>query len=283
LKMEPDAEINRGNSGNARAQDGCRLFYRIHPQPGKPRIVLIHSLALDTSFWNGVVRNLSRDFEILTYDCRGHGQSERRAGAYTTRLFADDLAAILDDCAWSAATVAGCSMGGCVTQAFAAAYPKRAQALGLIDTTAWYGPTAPADWGQRAAKAAESGFPGMIGFQATRWFSEKFCAEHPDLVEATKQVFLANDMACYQAACKMMGELDLRSSLGSFRMPVSVIVGEEDYATPLAMSQSLHAALPGSSLHVIPGGRHLTPIQCPSEIAGFLRDLMGKATTESHS
>ena len=86
---------------------------------------------------------LAPDFEVLVYDCRGHGKSERLPGPYSTRLFADDLASILDDAKWPAASVAGCSMGGCVAQAFAAAYPKRAQALGLIDTTAWYGPTRP--------------------------------------------------------------------------------------------------------------------------------------------
>jgi 3-oxoadipate enol-lactonase len=261
----------------ARAKDGCELFYRIHPQAGKPRLVLIHSLALDTSVWNSVVAELASDFEILVYDCRGHGRSERRAGEYTSRLFADDLAAILDDARWPSASVAGCSMGGCVTQAFAAAYPQRAQALGLIDTTAWYGPTAPGDWSQRAAKAAESGFPGMIAFQVTRWFSDNFRAEHPEVVDATSRIFLANDMACYQASCKMMGEVDLRAALGELRVPVSVIVGEEDYATPLAMSQALHDAIPGSSLHVIRGGRHITPAQCPKEIAGYLRDVVGKA------
>jgi 3-oxoadipate enol-lactonase len=272
--MDPIFEAEK--TAKARAKDGCQLFYRIHPNPGKPRIVLIHSLALDTSVWNGVVRELRQDLEILTCDCRGHGQSDRRPGAYTVQQFADDLAAILDDCGWPSAAVAGCSMGGCVAEAFAAAYPKRAEALGLIDTTAWYGPTAVPDWNQRAAKAAESGFPGMIAFQVTRWFSDPFRAEHPDLVDAVSRVFLANDLACYEASCKMMGELDLRSALGSFRVPVSVIVGEEDYATPIAMSQSLQAAIPGATLHVIKTGRHLTPIQCPREIAGLLRELARK-------
>jgi 3-oxoadipate enol-lactonase len=260
----------------ARAKDGCHLFYRIHPQPGKPRLVLIHSLALDTSVWNGVVKELSPEFEILVYDCRGHGKSDRAPGAYTTPLFADDLAAILDDAKWPEASVAGCSMGGCVTQAFAAAYPQRAQALGLIDTTAWYGPTAPADWAQRAGKAAESGFSGMIGFQVTRWFSDSFREKHPEVVQATTKVFLANDIACYQATCTMMGELDFRPALSSFHMPVSIVVGEEDYATPLAMSQVLHEAIPGSTLHVIPSGRHITPVQCPKEISGFLRELISR-------
>ena len=267
----------------ARAKDGCQLFYRVHPRPGKPRIVLIHSLALDTSVWDGVVKELAPDFEILVYDCRGHGKSDRVPGPYTTQLFADDLAAILDHASWPAAGVAGCSMGGCVTQAFAAAYPQRAQALGLIDTTAWYGSTAPADWAQRGAKAAESGFKGMIGFQVTRWFSDGFREAHPEVVEATTRVFLANDLACYRATCTMMGDLDFRAALPSFRMPVSIIVGEEDYATPLAMSEALHHAIPGSTLQVIRGGRHITPVQCPKEIAGYLRELAGRTATAARS
>ena len=273
--------MNQAMEAKARANDGCQLFYRIHPLPGKPRLVLIHSLALDTSVWDSVVAELASGFEILVCDCRGHGRSDRVPGPYTTRLFAEDLAAILDHAGWPAASVAGCSMGGCVTQAFAAAYPQRAQALGLIDTTAWYGPSAPADWAQRAAKAAESGFPGMIAFQVTRWFSDNFRAEHPEVVEATSRVFLANDLACYQASCGMMGDVDLRAALPSFRMPVSIIVGEEDYATPPAMSQALHQAIPGSSLHVIRGGRHITPVQCPGEIAGYLRSLAGQAAAEA--
>jgi 3-oxoadipate enol-lactonase len=267
----------------ARARDGCQLFYRVHPQPSTPRLVLIHSLALDTSVWDAVVQELAGEFEILVYDCRGHGRSDRCSGPYTTRQFADDLAAILDHAQWSAASVAGCSMGGCVTQAFAAAYPQRAQALGLIDTTAWYGPTAAADWSQRAAKAAESGFPGMIAFQVTRWFSDNFLAAHPEVVDTTSRVFLANDLACYQASCAMMGDLDLRAALPSFRMPVSIVVGEEDYATPLAMSQALHEAVRGSTLHVIQGGRHITPVQCPQEIAAHLRELVGRTASAARS
>src|SRR5271154_4528001 len=210
-----------GSVGKAQAQDGCQLFYRLHSQPGKPRLALIHSLALDHAIWNSVAAELAEDCEILLYDCRGHGQSDRRPGPYTVAQFADDLAAVLDHVAWPSATIAGCSMGGCVAQSFAAAYPQRARALGLIDTTAWYGPTAPADWTARAAKAAADGFAAMLPFQVTRWFSDGFIAGHADAVNAATQAFLANDLACYQASCAMLGNMDLRSSASEFHMPVS--------------------------------------------------------------
>ena len=57
-------------------------------------------------------------------------------------------------------------MGGCIAQAFAAEYPQRVSALGLIDTTTWYGPAAPEEWRKRAEKAAEGGFAAMLPFRA---------------------------------------------------------------------------------------------------------------------
>lgn len=121
----------------------------------------------------------------------------------------------------------------------------------------------------------------MIEFQLSRWFSDDFRRAHPEIAEQTKQVFLANTAECYQASCEMLGNADLRAALPGFRMPVSIIVGEEDYATPVAMAQYLHESIPSSTLTVIPGARHTTPVECPREIAAFLGDLLGKSAVAS--
>src|SRR5437667_7653189 len=84
--------------GTFTASDGATIAFtlRAAPNADAPRIVLIHSLALDRSVWDGVVDTMKNEAEILTYDCRGHGRSERRAGAFTAELFAADLAGLLD-------------------------------------------------------------------------------------------------------------------------------------------------------------------------------------------
>jgi 3-oxoadipate enol-lactonase len=256
--------------------DGVSIAFTRHPapRPGAPRLVLVHSLALDRSVWDGVVERLGNDAEMLTVDCRGHGRSDRRAGAFTAELFARDLAELLDHVGWPRVAVAGCSMGGCVTLAFAGLFPERATALGLIDTTAWYGEDAPAKFRERAAAARAKGMQGLIEFQVTRWFSDEFRAQHPEAMAHPTSVFLANDFDCYAATCALLGDADLRTYLPSLRMPVAVVVGEEDYATPVAMAQHLHGALPQSTLKVLPRARHLTPIEHPDAIAAELRALL---------
>src|SRR3990172_1860069 len=254
--------------GTFRTADGCVIEYTLHAAPAAdaPRVALIHSLALDRSFWNGVVAELKAHAGLLTYDCRGHGRSGREAAKFNVALFARDLAELLDCVGWPDATTAGCSMGGCIAQAFAALYPERATAICLIDTTAWYGADAPRQWRERGAAARAKGMGALVQFQRARWFGDAFRTANPEIEDALIEIFLANDVPCYEATCEMLGTTDLRPLLALLRMPAAVVVGAEDYATPVSMAESLHAAIPHSSLKIISGAKHLTPVGRPAEI-----------------
>jgi 3-oxoadipate enol-lactonase len=270
--------MTHAKTGTFSTSDGCPIAYALRggAKTDAPRLALVHSLALDQCVWDGVVEKLSGEAALLTYDCRGHGRSGRPHMAYTAELFARDLAELMDHVGWKKAAVAGASMGGCVAQAFGGLYPERTAALGLIDTTAWYGPDAPKQFRERAAAAKAKGMGGLIDFQLSRWFSDGFRNARGARVDAAINVFLANDFECYAATCALLGDADLRRYASAFKMPVAIIVGEEDYATPVAMAKTLHEAIPHSTLAILRGVRHLTPIECPGEIADRLRELLDR-------
>jgi 3-oxoadipate enol-lactonase len=257
----------------ARVRDGTTLHYSVVGNGNGPRMALVHSLAMDGTFWNPVVARLKGAAQILTYDCRGHGASDKPAGPYSIDLFADDLSDLLDAAGWKTAIVAGASMGGSVALGFAAKYPARTTGLGLFDTTAWYGANAPSSWEERAAKAKTEGLSGLVGFQKTRWFGDAFREQHPEIVDASVATFLANDVDAYAETCRMLGNFDLRGSLEEITVPTVIAVGEEDYATPPAMANDLHTAIGQSTLTILRPGRHLTPLERPDEIAAQLTTL----------
>ncbi len=263
--------------GRVSTRDGTSLVYTLDVQgTNRPRVALVHSLAMNRSFWEPVAALLRPHADVLTFDCRGHGDSDKPAGPYTFDLFADDLADLLTHVGWDSALIAGASMGGTVSLAFAAKYGKRTEALGLIDTTAWYGADAPEKWAERAVTAQHAGLGELVGFQKTRWFGDAFREQNPALVQAAVDTFLRNDVAAYAATCGMLGAADLRAALPGLHMPTAVMVGEEDYATPVPMAQAMHAAIAGSDLQVIQGARHLTPLECPHIVADGLIQLIGK-------
>jgi len=260
-----------------RATDGTKLVYRKWGRPDSAhRVVLIHSLAMDGAFWQPVAASLTEKAEVLALDCRGHGASDKPAGPYAVELFADDVACVMDAAGWPSAVIAGASMGGCIALAFVGRYPERADGLGLIDTTAWYGADAPGAWAGRAQKALDGGMAALADFQKTRWFSDGFREKNPEIVESAIEVFLANNVDAYAATCRMLGACDMRALLPSFRFPVAIMVGEEDYATPVAMAEQMHGAIPGSTLKVIAAARHFTPLEVPDIIAGELAALLGR-------
>jgi alpha-beta hydrolase superfamily lysophospholipase len=137
--------------------DGVSIVYTLHAKSptksgessARPRIALIHSLALDQSVWDGVVPLLTEYADVLAYDCRGHGKSGRPKMKFAPELFAADLAGLLDHVNWPSITLAGCSMGGCIAQAFAGGLVWTHRAEGLA--------RARRDRGQQ-------GIPGAIGF-----------------------------------------------------------------------------------------------------------------------
>ena len=263
--------------GKAVTRDGTALAYTLQTGGAtRPRIVLVHSLAMNGAFWQPVAQRLASEADVLTYDCRGHGQSGKPAGPYSVELFADDLADLLDVVGWRSTVVAGASMGGSVALAFATAYGERADALGLFDTTAWYGAEAEKNWTERATKAKAEGLQALVGFQQTRWFGDAFRSSHPDVVEACVSTFLANDVNAFVATCAMLGAFDLRAALPRLAMPTAVVVGSEDFATPVAMAKTLHEGIPNASFQIIDGARHLTPLECPDIIAGVLKRLVSK-------
>lgn len=260
---------------HATLSDGIRLAYAILGDPkASKRAVLIHSLAMDRNFWRPVAERLARDATVLIYDCRGHGASDKPAGPYTVELFARDLAELLDAVGWRSALVAGGSMGGCVALAFAASYPQLVTALGLVDTTAWYGVEALRQWAERAERALKAGLGGLIDFQVTRWFGDGFRAGHPDIVRQSVEIFLRNDLPAYAASCRMLGACDLRAVLPTIAAPTAVLVGEEDYATPIAMAEALRHGIRNANLTVLKGARHLTPLERPGEVAAALAPLL---------
>jgi 3-oxoadipate enol-lactonase len=258
----------------ATAADGTRIAYRIWGNPDSPhRVALVHALAMSAAFWEETASELATDCAVLAIDCRGHGASDKPAGPYTVELFAGDLAAAMDQCKWDSAIIGGASMGGCVAQAFAHLFPDRTEGLALIDTTAWYGSDAVESWEGRAQKAVEGGMAALVDFQKTRWFSEDFVRDHPDKVEVPVGIFLQNDVGAYVETCRMLGRCDMRAVLGTMNVPVEILVGENDYATPIAMAQALHDSLPTSNLTQLPEARHFTPMEAPKVVAGTIRRL----------
>ncbi len=240
-------------------------------------IVFLHALAMQASMWGRLVEHVNVDAPIWGLDLRGHGASDHPPGPYSSELFARDVLAVLDHLKAPQVHLVGCSMGGTVSMAFTGRHPTRVKSLGLIDTTACYGENAKDAWEKRGQQGHRQGLASLRDFQVERWFSPEFTQTHTDVVEECLNVFVANTPSAYLETCRMLGAADEREFIKNYQGACTIVVGEEDYATPVSMAQELATLLPQADLHILKNVRHYSPVQAPEMIAPLLLNLFKKA------
>ena len=77
-------------------RDGVSIFYEQHGiAPGSPTILLSHGYSATSAMWAGQVKALADKYNIITWDMRGHGQSDSPAdpSLYSEQLTVGDMAA----------------------------------------------------------------------------------------------------------------------------------------------------------------------------------------------
>ncbi len=88
-------------------------------------LVLIHGFSDNLTMWPEQVSELSKNYQVLTYDVRGHGETETPEDNFSMELFADDLEALLRTLDIDRACVLCYSMGGRISITLALKYPEK--------------------------------------------------------------------------------------------------------------------------------------------------------------
>ncbi|MER6878605.1 alpha/beta fold hydrolase, partial [Amycolatopsis sp. NPDC000673] len=144
------------------------LSYRVTGHGSRP-VVLVHSLALDGSWFEPLAAELGESFRCVLPDLRGHGDSD--GGAISLAALADDLAFLARQLRIDRFAAVGISLGGMVVQALAHRHPDLLDAAVLIATTGGYDDAARTGAHSRAEAArAPGGLAALADATMTRWF-----------------------------------------------------------------------------------------------------------------
>jgi 3-oxoadipate enol-lactonase len=228
-------------------------------QSGKgPALFLFHSLLSDRASFDAVVPRLSQSFRAIVPELPGFGKSEAVSGG---------LAAIAD-------RMAEAVKGGFVALQMVIRHPDIASRLILADCGAAFSEPGREAFRNMAAAAKAKGLAAITDVAMRRLFAPEFQAQHPDLMRDRREAFLKTDPEVFRAACNALAELDLRPGLGQVKVPVLVLVGEHDEATPPPMSRELAAGLPSARLRVIPGCAHVPQLQSPEVFLDAIGDFL---------
>lgn len=239
-----------------------------------PPLFLFHSLLSDRASFDAIVPKLQASFRTLVPELPGFGGSRAVAGGLAA--VADRMAeAVRDAAGGMRPIVLGNGYGGFVALQMAIRHPEIASRLILADSGAAFSEPGREAFRNMARVSREKGLEAITDVAMRRLFAPAFQEQHPELMLDRRAAFLRTDPDVFRAACDALASLDLRSQLAAVKVPVLVLVGEHDEATPPPMSHELAAGLPRAELKVLPGCAHVPQLQSPSQflaaIEGFLR------------
>ncbi len=244
-----------------------------------PPVLLIHGVGARLDAWDGVVAALGGRFTTIRFDLRGHGESSKPPGPYSAALFAEDARALLDHLGIGRCHVAGHSLGATVALRLALDAPDRVERLALLSAAAGRTDEERQRVLERLA-IVEHGIPGEhFRRSLSRWFSDEFRRDNPELLERYAVRNMENDPRAYAAAYHVLATTDLADEAGRVRVPTLIVTGEGDIGSNPRMARLLHARISGSRLEILAGLRHAILIEAPTTVARLLAGFFAGSPT----
>jgi 3-oxoadipate enol-lactonase len=246
------------------AVNGTHINYRIDGREGAPWLTMSNSLATTHRMWDAQMDAFTRQYRVLRYDKRGHGESDVPPGPYSFELLADDVLALLDALQISQTHFVGLSMGGMTGMTMALRRPSVLRTLVLCDTTSKDPLGDPALWQQRidAVNAGGSMEP-LVETTVARFLTSDTVKNRPAVADAVRAMVRSTPVAGYAACCQAISKLNLTHRLREIAIPTLVVVGADDPATTVEMSRTIHGGIAGSELVVLKNAAHLSNLEQP--------------------
>ena len=249
--------------------DRVPLAHEVHAGGPGAAVVLVAGTGYPGSTWPpDLVERLAVDRPVITFDHRGTGGTAGTPDAYSTRLFASDLAGLLDDLRTGPAHVVGHSMGGRVAQWLALDRPDLVVTLVLAASgpgqfTDGHAQTAGIPV-RTALRIAEAGYEGYMRDQiSSSFFTTAFRAAHPDRVAWLVDAFWSDRPTLEDYLKHVAARQEHRTTerLAEIARPTLVLIGDEDThvggtGSHWEQSRYLASAIPNAELEVIAGAKH---------------------------
>ena len=242
---------------------------------GAAPLVLGHALGSSREMWDEVLPLLRSDLPVILWEQPGHGESGLLDVDDPSAL---DIAAALNsalvDLGITDAHIAGLSLGGMVSLAYAEEFPEDTLSVGILGS----GPVLPPaqNWFDRAETVEQDGLSSLADGTMERWFTAGFGrGAGRARVAKIRSIFLETDPAGYAQCCRVLAHTNLSSGVGMVSAPALVLTGEDDQGTPpsaaVQLAADLASALP---VVIVEDARHLTAVEQPGPVANALESMV---------
>jgi 3-oxoadipate enol-lactonase len=252
--------------------NGVGLRYELSGK-GERTLVLVHEMGGSLESWDDVAPRFAGSRQVLRYDTRGAGLSQKIRGDLHIDAMADDVAALLDTLAIKGkVALAGIAVGGAIALHFAARYPERSSAVIAGSPATGVAAERRLAALERVAKIEATG----MGFAVEDSMRNGYAPElRSDIgrFEQFRARWLGNDPASYATVWRMLASTEMEGELAQLKCPVLVIGGSLDRVRAPALAEMTAKSIPGARYTELRTGHYMS-VQTPELISGCIGDFL---------
>ena len=236
---------------------------------GRVPVVLLHELGGSLESFDAVVALLDERFDLLRYDQRGAGLSEKPRQAFTMADHVADLLGLL--AGREPVLLAGVAAGAAIAVATALTRPAAVAGLLLCCPALTVPPERRAYLQNRSELAAREGMRAVVQASLDRSWPAGLRGDGAAFARYEAR-FLGNDPVSYGHANMALADAALEERLAELRLPCRVLAGRHDLLRPPQEAEAVASRIAGSQFTVAESG-HLLNVQAPAAFAAALQDL----------
>jgi pimeloyl-ACP methyl ester carboxylesterase len=232
-----------------------------------PTVLLSHGYSATGRMWAPQRPVLEPSYRLITWDMRGHGETESPADAaqYSEALTVGDMRGLLGHLGVERAVIGGLSLGGTMSLAFHRRHREMVRALVICDSGPGYrNDEARAGWNKRAhERAADLEARGLAALSSSSREMQEAMRRHrsPQGLAHAARGMLAQEGSA------------IIDSLPEIRVPTLIILGDRD--TPfIAPCEYMAKKIPGARLEVIKDAGHASNLDQPEAFNRVLLDFL---------
>ena len=234
--------------------NGININYQLEGE-GKT-IVFVHGLSDSLKYWNVLTDELKDQYEVLSFDLRGHGDSSDDDSITTIDLYQDDLYQLLTALNIENAVFAGLSLGGNVILDLAIKHPEMVNGLIVMSSFP--------EHSERLEKIFDEFHEGIdkgfIEFYDTilpYTLTDDLLLKHKELLENIKfEAAKTANIDGIKKGIKAGYGFNITDELNAIDVPTLVIAGREDNLTDLEIQKKISDNIMDSELIILDNTKH---------------------------
>ena len=260
--------------------DSYNTFYNLKKINEKNPIVFIHGVGLNNEIWSSQI-NFFKDYNILTYDLIGHGNTPLNKKQLELDDFSKQLLNLINELNFNKIHLIGFSLGALIARHFASEHNEKLMSL-ILHGSIYKRTEEQKIIIKNRLENARTSKPSTRISALNRWLSEDFIKKNQDTYKKIYSMLEKNDRDSFLKSYELFANyIDDENIIKKIKAKTLITTGENDPGSTPEMSKNLSKLIKGSEFIEIKSGKHLCSIECADDVNITFRKFIDKNNGQS--